>query len=155
MEGSVRGLSFWDVFLGNAVAVGGFYSIGIFVVPFVEEFELSNRGTAAAIGSFCAVGFLGFGPFAGRIADRMGSRKCVLIGTVIASTAYLVASFLNNIYAIWLVYGVFTGLGGSFLFFASAPLPRIGLSNVGGSQLELLSPVVDWEMRSSHSCYRG
>ena len=102
--------------------MGGFYSIGIFVVPFVE-FELSNRGTAAAIGSFCAVGFLGFGPFAGRIADRMGSRKCVLIGTVIASTAYLVASFLNNIYATWLVYGVFTGLGGSFLFFASAPLP--------------------------------
>lgn len=122
-----KGLRSWLVvlgcFFGQCIAVGGFYSIGIFIVPFVDDFGLSSRAPAAAIGSFCAVGFLGFGPFAGRIADRMGSRKCILIGTGIASSAYLVSSFMNNIYALWCTYGIITGLGGSFLYYTSAPLP--------------------------------
>tara|TARA_A100001015_G_scaffold319928_1_gene444548 strand:+ start:148 stop:1254 length:1107 start_codon:yes stop_codon:yes gene_type:complete len=151
-DGSCRS---WLAVLGAAlaqfVAVGSFYTIGMFVVPFMNAFDC-GRGLAAATGSFSAIGFLTWSPFAGRFGDRYGSRRAILIGGSTATFFYFLASFSESIYAIWILYGIGVGFGCSTMYAPSAAIPAnwfvkkrglaTGLAVAGGALGNVIFPLI-------------
>ncbi|MDP6452336.1 MAG: MFS transporter [SAR202 cluster bacterium] len=101
------------------VATGGFLSLlamgsvsgfGVFVIPMSEEFGW-NRGTisiAAAVASLA--GGLSQ-PVMGRIFDRVGGRKLVLIGLTTFGGALAMLMFTNHIVYLVIVFGIIMSLG--------------------------------------------
>ena len=73
------GLSFFISFL----TVGGRNGFGVFVIPMSEEFSWDRLSTISLAAS---IGFLLNGlsqPFIGRLYDRIGGRKLILVSLVI------------------------------------------------------------------------
>jgi MFS family permease len=83
-------------------SVGGF---GVFVIPMSEEFGW-NRGT---ISTAAAVASLAGGlsqPVIGRIFDRVGGRKLVLVGLMTIGGALALLMFTNHIVFLVTVFGI-------------------------------------------------
>ena len=106
-------------FLAQVLAVGGFYSFGMFVVPFTEAFDV-GRGRAAAVGSTMAFGFLASAPFTGRLGDRVGNRRIVALGALVSAAGLAGGSFVESIWGMYFTYGMTLGLGSSMLYVCAA-----------------------------------
>jgi len=107
-----------------AVAMGAMVNgISVFFIPMRDEFGW-QRGSVALINFFGIVGMALGGILMGRMADRFGTRKVCLFGSVVLGLAFLVASQLQ---VLWQYYVVFFIAG----FFGSAALFAPLLANVG------------------------
>jgi MFS family permease len=79
-------------FLINMVADGVTFSFGVYYVEFSNYFKQSKSATAW-IGSLLAAMPLLSGPVASYFADRYGCRRVTIVGSLLASTGFLIASF--------------------------------------------------------------
>ena len=94
------------------VATGARNSFGVFVVPMSEEFEW-NRFTISAA---AAVGVLVNGvsqPFMGRIFDRTGGRKLILISLAVIAVGTALLALTFHILFLAFVFGIVVSMAQS------------------------------------------
>jgi len=96
------------------------YSFGVFIKPLAQELH-SDRASISLAFTLANLIQSVSSPLAGRLADRFGTRKVVLVSTAIFA-ALLVSSHLLSA-TLWNVY-VFYGLLG-FLGTGSGPIPYV------------------------------
>ncbi|XP_077989830.1 monocarboxylate transporter 13-like [Glandiceps talaboti] len=97
-------------FLSTVISAGTWFSFGVFYVAFLNAFNKSKSETAW-IGSITVFVFAMSGPLSVALARRVGHRKAVMTGGIVAATGHLLSSFATSIYHLYISYGVITGLG--------------------------------------------
>ncbi len=98
--------------LMGCVAVGVMFSLAVFLEPIARQTGWSH----AAISSAMTVNFIvmGLGSFMwGAASDRFGARIVVLIGSVLAGLALVLASRAESLFAFQILYGCLVGLSAS------------------------------------------
>lgn len=109
--------------LGSSVCGLLLYAASIFNAPLMKEFQLTNR----EVSLFFAVCCLTFGLVtfpAGRLSDKVGPRKVVLIGGAILTVGYICCGFVTAFWQYVLLFGVVSGFGGGCIYLppiATAP----------------------------------
>jgi len=104
----------WFILLAAFVAVflaNGFrMAFGVFLKPMLAEFHWSRATISLAVGiNTVLYGILQ--PFAGRFADRYGSRNITAVGLCVLSLAAILLYFTPSLLYFYLVYGGFLALG--------------------------------------------
>jgi len=102
------------------LALGSLYAWSVFVPPLEREFGWTRAQTSwvypIAIVCF-ALTFI----FAGRLQDRKGPRICALLGGLLVSAGFVLASFTNSLAMLYVFYGFIVGVGNGFGY--STPMP--------------------------------
>lgn len=114
------GISYRYVVLGSCfllmvMVYGSQYCFGIFFKPMIAEFGWSRAATSGAFSLYMFVGGL-LSILAGRLSDRFGTRLVVTIGSVILGTGYMLASRTENIWQLYLFYGIVVAAGSSTMY---------------------------------------
>ncbi|XP_063534320.1 monocarboxylate transporter 4-like [Cydia strobilella] len=97
-------------FIISMIADGISFSFGLLYIEFLEEFGAS-KSTTAWIGSlFIAVPLLS-GPVMSALVDRYGCRSMTILGGIISTLGFVLASVSTTIETMMLTFGVIAGLG--------------------------------------------
>jgi len=92
------------------VCLGAVYAYSIFLAPVKTVFNVS-----ASMANLPFMVFLSFFAilmfFGGRIMEKMGPRKLIIIGSIIVGLGWMLSSLAPNIYILTLTYGVIAGSG--------------------------------------------
>src|SRR5262245_32911173 len=102
------------------LALGSLYAWSVFVPPLEREFGWTRAQTSwvYTIAIVCfALTFI----FAGRLQDRKGPRICALLGGLLVSAGFVLASFTSSLVMLYVFYGVIVGIGNGFGY--STPMP--------------------------------
>lgn len=97
-------------FLLDALAYGTKYSFGVFFKPIQQEFGWSR----AAVSGAASIFWIGHGAFAilmGWAGDRFGPRKVLSLAILISGSALLLVGGIQNLWQLYLVYGVIFSFG--------------------------------------------
>jgi MFS family permease len=142
-------------FITAAVAVPARFVFSIFYIAIIEDFGWSRASTAGAF----SLHMLLYGissPIVGGLIDRLGPRKMMPLGAITLASGLFLASRINSIWQLYLVYGIVVAWGASSLGFVSnnTILSRwfvrrrataIGMAVAGiGVGTLLASPAVQW-----------
>ncbi len=79
------------------------------------EFGWTRAEIALAFGIVCFVFGLTTIP-AGRLSDRIGPRKVVLVGAVLVLIGFVLSGFIQTKLQLYLTYGVICGVGGGMMY---------------------------------------
>ncbi|KAF5289771.1 hypothetical protein FQA39_LY03688 [Lamprigera yunnana] len=105
-------------FIVNVIADGITFSFGVIFTEFLNYFG-EDRSKTAWIGSlFMAMPLLS-GPVASFLTDRYGCRKVTIVGSILASTGFILSSYANSTEVLYLTFGVLAGCGLSLCYVAS------------------------------------
>jgi MFS family permease len=97
-------------FLVLMVAWGCQFSFSVFLVPLTEHFAWSRAHTAGIFS--CNIFLFGVGSiFSGRLTDRFGPRAVVGVGGALMGGGLILCAAIQNLWQLYLVYGVVIGLG--------------------------------------------
>lgn len=97
-------------FVISMIADGISFSFGLLYIEFLEEFEAS-KATTAWIGSlFIAVPLLA-GPIMSALVDRYGCRSMTILGGIISTLGFILASISTTLEMMMITFGVIAGLG--------------------------------------------
>ena len=92
------------------VCLGAVYAYSIFLAPVKNVFNVS-----ASMANLPFMVFLSFFAilmfFGGRIMEKLGPRKLIIIGSIIVGLGWMLSSFAPNIWILTLTYGVIAGSG--------------------------------------------
>ncbi len=100
--------------IGTTLHAGLFqFAAGVFFLPLLSEFGTS-RAVLSGVVSLSSVESGLSGPIAGFLTDRLGPRKVMLVGAVLASLGYLVVSRVTTLLSFYLVYVLLMAVGISF-----------------------------------------
>lgn len=105
-------------FMVNLIADGITFSFGVIFVEFVKYFGEGKSKTAWIGSLFMAMPLLS-GPIASFLTDRYGCRKVSIVGSILATTGFVISSFANSMWIIILTFGVISGFGLSLCFVAA------------------------------------
>ncbi|MCW3000532.1 MAG: transporter [Solirubrobacterales bacterium] len=97
-------------FVAILFAQGVRLSFGAFVRPWEEEFGVS-RGTITLIGSLSFLVYGGSQPFVGRLVDRRGIRRTLVVSTVLVAAGLVLSAAAQEPWQLALAYGVVASLG--------------------------------------------
>lgn len=106
----------WPVVLaalaGTSLGAVPSYALGLFIHPLEQEFGWSRAGISLALTIYAVVGVLGL-PIAGKVLDRVGSRRIAIAGATlyccVLGMLALVTSSIWTWWAGWVLVG-FAGL---------------------------------------------
>lgn len=87
------------------VGGSGFYIFSVFFTRIMEEFHWSRAASAAGISIYWAASGL-VGPFIGRLVDRYGPKRIMIIGTISTSISLLLLSKTNSLFSFYFFYGL-------------------------------------------------
>lgn len=105
-------------FIVNVIADGITFSFGVIFPEFLNYFG-EDRSKTAWIGSlFMAMPLLS-GPIASFLTDRYGCRSVTIVGSLLASSGFVLSSFANSTEILYLTFGVLAGCGLSLCYVAS------------------------------------
>ncbi|CAH2980077.1 unnamed protein product [Chilo suppressalis] len=97
-------------FIISMIADGISFSFGLLYIEFLEEFQAS-KSTTAWIGSlFIAVPLLS-GPVMSALVDRYGCRSMTILGGLISTLGFILASVSTTLEMMMITFGVIAGLG--------------------------------------------
>ncbi|PZC77733.1 hypothetical protein B5X24_HaOG203033 [Helicoverpa armigera] len=97
-------------FIISMIADGISFSFGLLYIEFLQEFEAS-KSTTAWIGSlFIAVPLLS-GPVMSALVDRYGCRSMTILGGIISTLGFVLASISTTLEMMMITFGVIAGLG--------------------------------------------
>ncbi|CAG9785957.1 unnamed protein product [Diatraea saccharalis] len=97
-------------FIISMIADGISFSFGLLYIEFLEEFQAS-KSTTAWIGSlFIAVPLLS-GPVMSALVDRYGCRSMTILGGLISTLGFVLASISTTLEMMMITFGVIAGLG--------------------------------------------
>jgi MFS family permease len=129
------------------------YGLTLFIKPVIAEFGWSYLEVSSAIAiTGVLVGILS--PVIGGFVDRFGSRKVVLISSVVVGTSFIILGFTNSIFTFYLAFAVMAA-GSSGI--GSIPLQAVignwfrrrmgfamGIASAGVGLGGLLLPAIAW-----------
>jgi len=102
----------------GCVAIGGLFSLPVFLRPIAQDTGWSTTGISTAM-TFAFLA-LAFGSIAwGTLSDRVGPRIVVLTGSLLLTTGLALASLATSLVAFQLLFGVVVGISAAAIF---APL---------------------------------
>lgn len=97
-------------FVISMIADGISFSFGLLYIEFLDEFQAS-KSTTAWIGSlFIAVPLLS-GPVMSALVDRYGCRSMTILGGVISTLGFVLASISTTLEMMMVTFGIIAGLG--------------------------------------------
>lgn len=97
-------------FIISMIADGISFSFGLLYIEFLDEFK-ESKSTTAWIGSlFIAVPLLS-GPVMSALVDRYGCRSMTILGGIISSLGFVLASISTTLETMMITFGVIAGLG--------------------------------------------
>ncbi|KAI1724705.1 major facilitator superfamily domain-containing protein [Ditylenchus destructor] len=102
-------------FVSNFIIDGISNSFGAFMSSYQESFKATKAATSV-IGSLLVGFYLLSGPVAGGLLNKYESRKVVIAGTLLSSSAFLLSTLSPNIYVFYILYGILGGIGFGFIF---------------------------------------
>ena len=102
----------------NIIYDGCSYSFGILYVNILDYFDDTKSNTAWIGSLFFSVPLL-CAPLAGLVTKRIGSRAATMLGGLIASLGFLIASFSSSLWMLIIFYGLVGGVGMSLPYFNS------------------------------------
>ena len=102
-------------FLIYAFMYGLRYSVGVFFTPIQDEFHWTTSMTASAVTVFFWV-YAFSAPLVGRLAERMGVRKTVLLGGVLLGGGGALVSTVRELWQLYLFWGVIAAMGAAALY---------------------------------------
>ena len=91
---------------------GAYNGFGVFIIPMSEEFGWNRSAISLAASVGTIVGGISQ-PVFGRVFDRIGGRRLILMGLAAFGVSNLLLMFTNNIVYLVLVFGVLVALAGS------------------------------------------
>ena len=91
------------------------YSVGVFFTPIQEEFGWSTAATASGVTIFYWVYALA-APFVGRLAERVGVRRTVLVGGLLLGGGGALVSLVQELWMLYLFWGVMAAAGAAALY---------------------------------------
>lgn len=99
----------------GCVAIGGLFSLPVFLRPIAQDTGWSSTGISTAMTlAFVA---LALGSIAwGSLSDRVGPRLVVLAGAVLLALGLALASLATSLLAFQLLFGVVVGIGAAAIF---------------------------------------
>jgi MFS family permease len=99
----------------GCVAIGGLFSLPVFLRPIAQDTGWSSTGISTAMTlAFLA---LALGSIAwGTLSDRVGPRLVVLAGAVLLALGLALASLATSLLAFQLLFGVVVGIGAAAIF---------------------------------------
>ncbi|WP_398495240.1 MFS transporter [Variovorax sp.] len=99
----------------GCVAIGGLFSLPVFLRPIAQDTGWSSTGISTAMTlAFLA---LALGSIAwGALSDRVGPRLVVLVGAVLLALGLALASLATSLLAFQLLFGVVVGIGAAAIF---------------------------------------
>jgi len=100
------------------------YSVGIFFTPIQEEFGWSTAATASGVTIFFWV-YAFAAPFVGRLAERVGVRRTVLVGGLLLGGGGALVSLVQELWMLYLFWGVMAAAGSAALYV----VPTMALSS--------------------------
>jgi MFS family permease len=86
------------------------YSFGAFFAPMSREFG-AGRAAVSLVFSITAFMWFTLGAISGPLADRFGPRRVVLAGGAALGGGLLLTSFVNQLWAGYITYGLGVGIG--------------------------------------------
>lgn len=130
------------------------YAWSVFIRPLNAEFGWTRAEIALAFGICCFVFGMCTIP-AGRLSDKIGPRKVVLMGAVVTTIGFVACGFINSLMGLYFTYGVICGIGGGLLYLppiATGPkwwpdrrALATGFSVVGlGLGSFIMAPIATW-----------
>jgi len=102
----IVGVSFMTLGLTYGVA----YCFSVFFVALLKEFHWSRSVAAGAYSFFLILSHL-IGPLVGRMVDRFGPRRVVLLGCLVLCMGLTLSSLIQTWWQFYLFFGVVTAVG--------------------------------------------
>ena len=96
-------------FLNHVFVDGISFTFGVFFPEFLKEFG-AGVGKTTLIGSLLVGTYLLTGPVASGLTNKYGCRAVCIVGGLIASVSFFIASFSTSINFLMLTYGVMAGM---------------------------------------------
>ena len=97
-------------FVIQAVSIGALFSYGVFFKEFQAEFGWSRATISGASSlAFFIMGAVGI--LAGRLNDRIGPRILIAVAGICLGIGYLLLSYMQAPWQLYLLYGVLVGVG--------------------------------------------
>lgn len=94
----------------SMIADGISFSFGLLYIEFLRYFRSSKSGTAWIGSLFMAVPLIA-GPICSSLVDRYGCRWMTILGGAIACFGFVISSFVDSIFMMYLTFGVIAGIG--------------------------------------------
>lgn len=91
------------------------YAWSVFIRPLNAEFGWTRAEIALAFGICCFVFGMCTIP-SGRLSDKIGPRKVVLVGSVVTTIGFVASGYINSLMGLYFTYGVICGIGGGMLY---------------------------------------
>jgi len=114
MDSSLEAREAWLVvcaaFVSMFTVFGVVYSFGVFFEPMAHEFGAGNGMTAVTF-ALTAFSFFLLGAVTGSVADRVGPRRVVLVGSVAMGGGLILTAAVPTISLGYVTYGLGVGLG--------------------------------------------
>ncbi len=138
-------------FIIQAVAIGAMFTYGVFFKEFQIEFGWS-RATVSGASSLAFLVMGAAGILAGRLNDRIGPKRLIVVSGISMGLGYLLMSRLQAPWQLYLLYGVLVGIGFSThdvitlstvaRWFAKRRGMMSGIVKVGTGSGQLLVPLI-------------
>ncbi|XP_054282320.1 monocarboxylate transporter 14-like [Macrosteles quadrilineatus] len=94
----------------SMIADGISFSFGLLFLEFLKEFEASKSATSWIGSLFMAVPLMS-GPICSALVDRYGCRWMTILGGLISGLGFILSTFCDTIYLMYLTFGVIAGIG--------------------------------------------
>jgi MFS family permease len=111
---SFKPASHWGVvaisFVTIALAYGLNFSFSVFFVAILEEFKWSRASIAGAFSLSSLILGISSWP-GGRLVDRFGPRKIMMVGAIILSLATMASTLIREVWHLYFLFGILSGLG--------------------------------------------
>jgi len=91
------------------------YTFGIFLTPLTMEFNWGRGALSGAVSISALVSGL-LGILGGRLSDKYGPRISVTLAGLLTGIGFLLMSQVNSLWQVYLIWGIFMGVGGGFCF---------------------------------------
>ncbi|KAI9225560.1 MAG: major facilitator superfamily domain-containing protein [Piptocephalis tieghemiana] len=112
------------VALSNLTLFGVTYSWGLYQQAYLDgAYKGNSYFSLSLIGSITMCITFGGGLLMGPIVRRIGCQWPLLLGILFVTLALLLASFASKLWQLYLTQGILLGIGASFIFFSTSPLP--------------------------------
>jgi len=105
----------FGAFWAGVSVIGELYSVGIFLVPLMDEYGTDLTSTSL-VGTFSMVMFYIVGLFASHLADYLGCRPVITLGALLWVLGCMLGSLTTELWHSILTQGVLCGMGASFTY---------------------------------------
>nr|XP_021207919.1 monocarboxylate transporter 4 isoform X1 [Bombyx mori] len=105
-------------FMCNMVVDGIAYTFGIFLPELVVYFG-QGKGTVAWVGSLLTGIYLAVGPIVSALCNKYGCRAVCIVGSLIATAAFIASTFSKSVPMMMLTYGLIGGIGFGMIYLPS------------------------------------